>query len=206
MINAALERVGILHQRGYFPVSIFSSWLASFDPTSRRMEIPGMYLNGNGDTKPFPELHDRLVGVGQSLLVMDSKQTPKRITFYGSSGREYKFLVKGGEDLRIDERIQLLFRLMNELLATGTDQLQARTFKVIPVTTETGLLEWVDNTAPLESLILQEMRRDKIFMDKNPRIKKDGGKMDWFYYDYYCCCCCCYYYVCIHFQSSCEFF
>merc|ERR1711871_11697 len=149
-------------------------WLSSFDPTSQNMEIPGMYLSDNGDKKPVPELHDRLMGVRQSLLVMESKQTPKRIIFYGNSGREYKFLVKGGEDLRIDERIQLLFKLMNELLASGTDQLQARTFKVIPVTTETGLLEWVDNTAPLESLITEEMKRDDVFLSKNPKVKKDG--------------------------------
>ena len=31
---------------------------------------------------------------------------PKRITILGDDEKEYKFLVKGGEDLRLDQRIE----------------------------------------------------------------------------------------------------
>jgi DNA-dependent protein kinase catalytic subunit len=63
--------------------------------------------------------HDRIVGIDPNLLVMSSIRKPKRITFYGGSGREHMFLVKGGEDLRNDERIEQLFVLMNSLLASS---------------------------------------------------------------------------------------
>ena len=37
---------------------------------------------------------------------MSSLRKPKRITIRGDDEREYMFLVKGGEDLRVDQRIE----------------------------------------------------------------------------------------------------
>ena len=39
------------------------------------------------------------------------------ITSSGNDEREHPFLVKGGEDLRLDQRIEQLFRIMNDILA-----------------------------------------------------------------------------------------
>ena len=39
------------------------------------------------------------------------------ITFLGDNEREYKFLVKTGEDMRMDERVQQLFRVMNQIFS-----------------------------------------------------------------------------------------
>ena len=33
-------------------------------------------------------------------------RAPKRVTILGNDEKEYKFLVKGGEDRRLDQRIQ----------------------------------------------------------------------------------------------------
>ena len=35
----------------------------------------------------------------------------------GNDEREYPFLVKGGEDLRMDQRVEQLFTLMNDVLS-----------------------------------------------------------------------------------------
>jgi DNA-dependent protein kinase catalytic subunit len=40
------------------------------------------------------------------VLKLSSLRAPKRVTILGNDEREYKFLVKGGEDLRLDQRIQ----------------------------------------------------------------------------------------------------
>ena len=40
------------------------------------------------------------------VLSLQSLRVPKRITIRGDDEREYKFLVKGGEDLRLDQRIE----------------------------------------------------------------------------------------------------
>lgn len=37
---------------------------------------------------------------------MPSLRKPKRITILGDDGKEYRYLVKGGEDLRLDQRIE----------------------------------------------------------------------------------------------------
>ena len=37
---------------------------------------------------------------------MSSLRKPKRITIRGDDEREYMFLIKGGEDLRVDQRIE----------------------------------------------------------------------------------------------------
>lgn len=47
---------------------------------------------------------------------MRSIRRPKRITIYGSDEKSYKILVKGIEDLRLDQRIEQLFSVMNSLL------------------------------------------------------------------------------------------
>jgi DNA-dependent protein kinase catalytic subunit len=42
----------------------------------------------------------------QTLLTLKSIRRPKRLIIYGSDEKGYKFLVKGIEDLRLDQRIE----------------------------------------------------------------------------------------------------
>lgn len=39
------------------------------------------------------------------LVVITSKQRPRKLTIHGSDGEDYAFLLKGHEDLRQDERV-----------------------------------------------------------------------------------------------------
>lgn len=48
---------------------------------------------------------------------MSSIRKPKRLTIRGDDEKEYMFLVKGGEDLRMDQRIeQVLSYLFTKIL------------------------------------------------------------------------------------------
>lgn len=73
------------------------------------------------------------------ISVMESLRKPKRITIRGSDEREYPFLVKGGEDLRQDQRIEQLFDVMNIILSQDATcsqrNMQLKTYQVIPMTT-----------------------------------------------------------------------
>lgn len=73
------------------------------------------------------------------VKVMSSMRRPKRLIIRGDDECDHPFLVKGGEDLRQDQRIEQLFAVMNILLshdATCTRRgLQLRTYQVIPLTT-----------------------------------------------------------------------
>ena len=47
----------------------------------------------------------------RQLLVITSKQRPRKLTIHGNDGEDYAFLLKGHEDLRQDERVmQVIFK------------------------------------------------------------------------------------------------
>ena len=174
---------------GKAPVSEFSTWLSDFDSTEHRLEIPGQYLTYK-DRPPAVERHEMLTAVDPFLRLISSIRKPKRIGLLGSGGGEYLFLVKGGEDLRNDERIELIFSLMNSIVEKkmACDQtsvlpkeggnevarshgLRARTYAVIPMSSKIGILEWVSNTVPIQAIISEEMAKDAEFCAKNPSLK-----------------------------------
>jgi len=41
----------------------------------------------------------------RQLVVITSKQRPRKLTIHGNDGEDYAFLLKGHEDLRQDERV-----------------------------------------------------------------------------------------------------
>ncbi|KAI8145657.1 hypothetical protein BJV82DRAFT_554475 [Fennellomyces sp. T-0311] len=131
----------------------YSPWLAKFQVTDHvdEIEVPGQYT---GLRKPDPARHAKIANFDQRLLVMNSIRVPKRLRIYGTDEHVYDFLVKGGEDLRLDQRIQQLFVVMNELLQNdpycARHKVNIRTYKVIPMTTKVGMIEWVPDTEPLQ--------------------------------------------------------
>ena len=50
--------------------------------------------HGVGWAKPEPTAHATILSCDPQLLVLASKQLPKRITFHASNGASYQFLVK----------------------------------------------------------------------------------------------------------------
>jgi len=86
------------------------------------------------------------------VCVLNTKTRPKRLWVRGSDGQEYPFLLKGGEDMRVDERIMQLGRVVNELLETKGPHTQMRTYAVVPLGPSVGLVQWIENAIPLLSL------------------------------------------------------
>jgi len=74
------------------------------------IEIPGQYT---GIREPVPRYHVRIARFEPQVEVMRSLHKPIRIGIVGDNGREYKFLVKFGEDLTIDRGLQQLYSTMN---------------------------------------------------------------------------------------------
>lgn len=94
------------------------------------------------DDSVRPSLLSQIIGLFLSfskIRVMESLRKPKRITIRGSDEQEYPFLVKGGEDLRQDQRIEQLFDVMNIILSQNATcsqrNMQLKTYQVIPMTT-----------------------------------------------------------------------
>ncbi|OQR98763.1 DNA-dependent protein kinase catalytic subunit [Thraustotheca clavata] len=142
-------------------LSDFSEWLATFDSIKTRIELPGQYTSRW--CKPEPSKHTTILSFDPQLLVLASKQLPKRLALHANNGQTYLFLVKGGEDLRLDQRIEQLFGVVNTILqghpgCQRRRELSIRTYKVIPMTATIGLVEWLDNTKTLKSIVEDEMQ------------------------------------------------
>ena len=68
--------------------------------------------------------------------------------FQGDNGKNYDYIVKYGEDVRQDERIQQIFSISSRMF-----EKPMVTYKVIPIDPNVGLLEFVPDTRTLKSVI-----------------------------------------------------
>ncbi|XP_063244550.1 serine-protein kinase ATM [Bacillus rossius redtenbacheri] len=78
---------------------------------------------------------------------------PKKIFCIGTDGVKRPLLIKGKDDLRQDAVMQQVFTIMNALLNSNKEtkkrKLLIRTYKVVPLSQCSGLIEWCENTQPL---------------------------------------------------------
>ncbi|KYQ49759.1 Serine-protein kinase ATM, partial [Trachymyrmex zeteki] len=100
--------------------------------------------------------YDDVVGVRSyqdSCEFVGGVNAPKKIICVGTNGVQLRQLVKGKDDLRQDAVMQQVFTVMNTLLCmckeTQRRNLRIRTYKVVPLTQRSGVLEWCDNTVPI---------------------------------------------------------
>lgn len=114
--------------------------------------VPGSYraVGGNGEVVRISSFHG-IIGV------INSKQRPRKLILMGDDGKRYKYLLKGHEDLRQDQRVMQLFGLVNTILAadgeTRKRHLTIERFAVVPLSQNTGLIGWVPHCDTIHSLI-----------------------------------------------------
>jgi DNA-dependent protein kinase catalytic subunit len=159
-------------------LSAFAGWLSEYDVNNyrsmdQRLEVPGQY---SGETEPVPELHVKIAYFLPEVMVIQSIRRPKRITMLGTDEKVYHCLVKGGEDLRLDQRVEQLFGIMNGVFARDAEcakrEFRIGTFNVIPVKKHLGIMEWVKNTVPLKSVIEKEMPKNEDILNNKAAIKR----------------------------------
>lgn len=130
------------------------------------LAVPGTY----DPSQPVVCIHH----VQTTLQVITSKQRPRKLSIYGSDGKDYVFLLKGHEDLRQDERVMQLFVLVNSLLAnnpkTFRRNLSITRYAVIPLSTNSGLIGWVPHCDTLHSLIRDYREKKKILLNIEHRL------------------------------------
>jgi len=131
-----------------------------------QLAVPGTYKTGQ------PVV--RIASFSPLLRVIDSKQHPRRLTICGSDGLEYPFLLKGHEDMRQDERVMQLFGLVNTLLAADPETSQAdlniHRYSVVPLSPNSGIIEWVPHCDTVHALIKQYRDNRKIMLNIEQRL------------------------------------
>lgn len=130
----------------------FSSWFSEFHETNSSLEVPGQY---DGLSEPRVFRHVRVASFKPDVVILHSKREPVKLTVIGNDAQEYSFLVKFGEDLRQDERIQQALGQMRRTLALSksTAELELDGYAVIPLTSAWGLIEWVESVKTLSALM-----------------------------------------------------
>ncbi|XP_022251192.1 serine-protein kinase ATM-like [Limulus polyphemus] len=83
---------------------------------------------------------------------------PKVIFCNSTDGFQHIQLVKGGDDLRQDAVMQQVFRLVNCLLWKNSEtrgrKLSVRTYKVVPLSRRSGVLQWCERTQPFGEYLI----------------------------------------------------
>lgn len=136
------------------------------------------------------------INLDPNMLIASGISAPKIITVLASNGQRFKQLVKGGhDDLRQDAIMEQVFSAVSALLklhrATQQRNLGIRTYKVLPLTATSGIIEFVPNTIPLHEFLMpaheryhpRDMKggqcRKEIFSAQNRSVEQRIAKYRW---------------------------
>ncbi|KAG5944560.1 hypothetical protein E4U60_005826 [Claviceps pazoutovae] len=103
------------------------------------------------------------------VLVLSSLAKPRRLTARGSDGKSYMLLIKPKDDLRTDQRLMEFNGIINRSLKRDAEssrrQLYIRTYAVVPLNEECGIIEWVPGIKTLRDILLSLYVAQKIHPD-----------------------------------------
>uniref|UniRef100_A0A182QR64 Serine/threonine-protein kinase ATM n=1 Tax=Anopheles farauti TaxID=69004 RepID=A0A182QR64_9DIPT len=105
--------------------------------------------------------HQRIVGIRRwepKVIGVGGINAPKKLLCLCLDGTKRTQLVKGKDDMRQDAVMQQVFGRMNILLRhdreTAHRKLSVRTYKVVPLSQQSGILEWCNHTTPIGMWLL----------------------------------------------------
>ncbi|PYI08977.1 ataxia telangiectasia mutated [Aspergillus sclerotiicarbonarius CBS 121057] len=106
----------------------------------------------------------KLVKYNPEFTIASGVSAPKIVTAIASNGARYKQLFKGGnDDLRQDAIMEQVFEQVSSLLkdhqVTRQRDLGIRTYKVLPLTSNAGIIEFVPHTIPLHDFLMPAHQR-----------------------------------------------
>ncbi|KZO97981.1 hypothetical protein CALVIDRAFT_50339 [Calocera viscosa TUFC12733] len=139
-------------------------------PLQESMTVTLPSTSANQDQhKPFPNTTPIIIEFLDEVEVMKSLAKPRKLSIKADNGRVYWFLCKPKDDLRKDARLMDFNSMINKLLKKDSEsrrrQLHIRTYGVIPLNEECGLVEWVPNTIGFRHILAKcyEARKMKIY-------------------------------------------
>ncbi|XP_029982322.1 serine/threonine-protein kinase ATR [Sphaeramia orbicularis] len=132
--------------------------------------IPTLPSTGGANTQhdAFPGHWAYLDGFEDSVEILASLQKPKKISLKASDGRSYTMMCKPKDDLRKDCRLMEFNCLINKCLRKDAEsrrrELHIRTYAVIPLNEECGIIEWVNNTGGLRHILTKLYKERGIYL------------------------------------------
>ncbi|XP_073435201.1 serine/threonine-protein kinase ATR isoform X1 [Dendrobates tinctorius] len=122
----------------------------------------------HADHDPFPGHWAYIAGFDDVVEILPSLQKPKKISLKGTDGKSYIMMCKPKDDLRKDCRLMEFNSLINKCLRKDAEsrrrELHIRTYAVIPLNDECGIIEWVNNTAGLRNILIKLYKERGVYM------------------------------------------
>ena len=87
------------------------------------------------------------------VIIKMTKQRPRILKIHANNGKSYKFLLKGKEDLRQDQRVLQFFELVNSMMPSSTPNITIT--GVTPLSPCTGLIQWIPRCDTMHQLITE---------------------------------------------------
>lgn len=111
--------------------------------------VPGFYKMDSD----FP----RIQSFDRVVKVIPSAKLPRKIIIHGTDGHDYEYLLKGTEDLMLDQRIMQWFSLSNSLLRDDKGGIEKHLtiegYPIIPLSPLAGMIAWAEGSETFYSLI-----------------------------------------------------
>lgn len=105
----------------------------------------------------FPSTAVYIVSIKDELIVLPSLQRPRRVTLMGSDGKPYMIMMKPKDDLRKDFRLMEFNSVVKQYLHQDSEarqrRLNIRTYSVMPLNEECGIIEWVPNLQAFRHIV-----------------------------------------------------
>ncbi|KDN44907.1 hypothetical protein K437DRAFT_224659 [Tilletiaria anomala UBC 951] len=152
------QKVSVLSMAQEFPkiISLESDHLLLPLQSSLVVGLPANNISDR-DHQPFPDNLPCIQRFDDVVEIMNSLQKPRKLTVLGTDGASYNFLCKPKDDLRKDARLMDFDAMINKLLQSNSDsrrrKLYIRTYAVVTLNEECGLIEWVPNTVGLRHIL-----------------------------------------------------
>ncbi|MBW0465571.1 hypothetical protein O181_005286 [Austropuccinia psidii MF-1] len=120
--------------------------------------VPTSKLQIDKTCRYLPENMACISGYETKFKTAGGIHAPKITYCRGSDGKRYTQLFKGGDDIRQDAIMEQVFQLVNEVLRRDPDcqkrRLNFKTYNVIPLSSDSGVIEFVENTRSLLEILL----------------------------------------------------
>ncbi|CBQ70513.1 related to serine-protein kinase atr [Sporisorium reilianum SRZ2] len=124
--------------------------------SSMTVLLPSNHLISE-EHRPFPTNLPTIMSFEDQIEVMNSLQKPRKVMIVGNDGNRYPFLVKPKDDLRKDARLMEFDAMINKLLQSQPEsrkrKLYVRTYAVLILNEEHGLIEWVPHTVGFRHIL-----------------------------------------------------
>jgi hypothetical protein len=137
-----------------------------------------------------PGFDDRVFvkNLSPEVQALPTKTKPKKIQINSLCGQSFSFLLKGHEDLHLDERIQQFIKVANHFLSKDNRSdrkgLIGRTYNVIPFGKKFGMIQWISNVTGIFPLFRKRQyweHTSKSLQKKDSQISQPLRPFDQFH-------------------------